>query len=207
MFVLMALATAGVIIMYHGSTPEWKGQSLKICHCSGTRSKSRLSAFLLASLAHSPSTCYIFLKFDMAIKLYYIRVGLQARDAFFGNMKQIYLRSPNLVDKFPAKVLLEAERRYAKDLACESVDKLSILSGWMAVMLEMEAANQGMVYTYHAGDWNRWMSGDHVEEQGKSEDISAVGVTRTNVESTHQISALKRLLWSGFWNPAGSPPR
>ncbi|KAK0502081.1 hypothetical protein EDD18DRAFT_1100574 [Armillaria luteobubalina] len=135
MFVLMALAAAGVIIMYHGSTPEWKGQSLKICHRSGTR-------------------------FDMAIKLYYIRVGLQARDAFFGNMKQIYPCSPNLVDEFPAKVLLEAERR----------------SGWMAVALEMEAANQGMVYTYHAGDWNRWMarsgglrpkhffqSGDHVE--------------------------------------------
>ncbi|KAK0471702.1 hypothetical protein IW261DRAFT_1571766 [Armillaria novae-zelandiae] len=133
----------------------------------------------------------------MAIKLYYIRVGLQTRDAFFGNTKQIHLRSPNLVDKFLAKVLLEAERRYAKDLACESVDKLSIFSGWhtsllnpryhytlrgynrsgwMAVTLEMEAANQGMVYTYHAGDWNNWMvrsgglkpkhffqSGDHVE--------------------------------------------
>ncbi|KAK0468532.1 hypothetical protein IW261DRAFT_1426359 [Armillaria novae-zelandiae] len=216
----------------------------------------------------------------MVIKLYYIAVGLQTRDAFFGNMKQIHPRSPNLVDKFLAKVLLEAERR----------------SGWMAVMLEMEVANQGMVYTYHASDWNYWMarsgglrhkhffqSGDHVELEwdcysissctiilgeefkfrqlstrevvavtwrivttfkepynlslryvqccksihvcyihisyrrmpvedtalgnvvgtGKSEDIYAVGVTRvpqfftvfqTNVESTHEISALKRFL-------------
>ncbi|KAK0462174.1 hypothetical protein IW261DRAFT_1428193 [Armillaria novae-zelandiae] len=196
----MALAAAGIMVMCHGSTPEWKGRSLKlkICHRSGR------------------------------YQLYYIHVGLQTRDAFFGNMKQIHPRSPNLVDKFPAKVLLEAERRYAKDLARESVDKLSILSGWMAVTLEMEAANQGMVYTYHASDWNYWMarlgglrpkhffqSGDHVEMPvedtalgnivgtGKSEDIYAVGVTRvpqfftvfqTNVESTHEISALKRFL-------------
>ncbi|KAK0506784.1 hypothetical protein EDD18DRAFT_1343220 [Armillaria luteobubalina] len=133
------------------------------------------------------------MKFDIAIKLYYICVGLQARDAFFSNMKQIYLCSPNLVDEFLAKVLLEAERRYAKDLAhteSHSSGWQTLLLnpqyhytlrgynrlGWMAVMLEMEVANQGMVYTYHAGDWNCWMvrlgrlrpkhffqSGDHVE--------------------------------------------
>ncbi|KAK0468514.1 hypothetical protein IW261DRAFT_1426341 [Armillaria novae-zelandiae] len=119
---------------------------------------------------------------------------------FFGNTKQIYPHSPYLVDEFLAKVLLEVGRRYAGALAHEGVDKLSIFSGWhtslqnpwyhytlrgynrlgwMAVTLEMEAANQGMVFTYNPRDWNRWMLhsgglrakhffhfGDHVE--GKS---------------------------------------
>ncbi|KAK0492990.1 hypothetical protein EDD18DRAFT_1357401 [Armillaria luteobubalina] len=114
----------------------------------------------------------------MALRFYYIRVGLQARDTFFGNTKQIYTRSPSLVGDFPAKVLLEAERRYAGVLSREGVDKLSIFSGWhtsllnpryhytlrgyntagwMAVTVEMEASNQGMYFTYDSSDWNRWM--------------------------------------------------
>ncbi|KAK0490428.1 hypothetical protein IW261DRAFT_1412971 [Armillaria novae-zelandiae] len=114
----------------------------------------------------------------MSIKYYYIRVGLQTRDAFFGNIKRIHLRSSSLMDDFPAKVLLEAEKRYANKLARENVDKLSIFSGWhtslanpryhytlrgynhlgwMAATIKMEAANQGMVYTYHPPDWNWWM--------------------------------------------------
>ncbi|KAK0472842.1 hypothetical protein IW261DRAFT_1423999 [Armillaria novae-zelandiae] len=132
-----------------------------VCNLHGRRSTPTHSQSAKIGAKNSLKlVCYIFLKFDMAIKLYYICIGLQTRDAFFGNMKQIHLHSPNLVDKFPTKVLLEAERR----------------SGWMAVMLEMEVANQGMVYTYHAGDWNYWMacsgglrpkhffqSGDHIE--------------------------------------------
>ncbi|KAK0490435.1 hypothetical protein IW261DRAFT_1412978 [Armillaria novae-zelandiae] len=115
----------------------------------------------------------------VATKYFYLRVGLQAHDAFFGDIKHIYPRSSNLADQFPAKVLLEAERRYGKFLAWENVDKLSIFSsgwhtsllnpryhytlrgytklGWMSATIEMEAANQGVVYTYQLGDWNQWM--------------------------------------------------
>ncbi|KAK0484673.1 hypothetical protein IW261DRAFT_1668441 [Armillaria novae-zelandiae] len=115
----------------------------------------------------------------MSMRYFYLCVGLQARDAFFGNIKHIYPRSSNLVDQFPAKVLLEAERRYGKFLAWENVDKLLIFSsgwhtsllnpryhytlqgytklGWMSATIEMEAANQGIVYTYKLGDWNQWM--------------------------------------------------
>ena len=63
----------------------------------------------------------------MSMKYYYIRVGLQARDALFGDPKRIYPRSSNLKDEFPARVLLEAEKRYGNHLARENVDKLSIL--------------------------------------------------------------------------------
>ncbi|KAK0499916.1 hypothetical protein EDD18DRAFT_1102136 [Armillaria luteobubalina] len=134
----------------------------------------------------------------MSIKYYYLRIGLQAKDAFFGNLKQVYPRSSNLTDPFPARVLLEAERRYRKKLALEHVDKLSIfsgwhtsplnpcyhytlqgynMSGWMAVMIEMEVANQGSIFSYGLRDWNGWsvrsgglqakhffQPGDHVEQ-------------------------------------------
>ncbi|KAK0468552.1 hypothetical protein IW261DRAFT_1573779 [Armillaria novae-zelandiae] len=130
----------------------------------------------------------------MALKFYYIHLGLQAWDTFFSNTKQVYPRSSSSVDNFPAKVLLEAQRRYSRVLANEGVDKLFILwhtslqnpryhytlrgyngVGWMAVTLEMEASNQGMVYTYKPRDWNHWKvgvnlrakhffyPGDHVE--------------------------------------------
>ncbi|KAK0494280.1 hypothetical protein EDD18DRAFT_1107309 [Armillaria luteobubalina] len=120
----------------------------------------------------------------MSIKYYYLHISLQAKDAFFGDLKQVYLRSSNLMDPFPARVLLEAERRYRKKLALEHVDKLSIFSGWhtsplnphyhytlqgyntsgwMAVTIEMEAANQGSIFSYGLRDWNGWLLGDHVE--------------------------------------------
>ncbi|KAK0463384.1 hypothetical protein IW261DRAFT_1427654 [Armillaria novae-zelandiae] len=123
---------------------------------------------------------------ESRVKSIIVVTNLQARDAFFGNIKHIYPRSSNLADQFPAKVLLEVERRYGKFLAWENVDKLSIFSsgwhtsllnpryhytlrgytklGWMSATIEMEAANQGVVYTYQLGDWNQWMvhSGDLV---------------------------------------------
>ncbi|KAK0468977.1 hypothetical protein IW261DRAFT_1573286 [Armillaria novae-zelandiae] len=119
----------------------------------------------------------------MALKFYYIRLGLQARDTFFGNTKQVYPRSSSLVDDFPAKVLLEAQRRYSRVLANEGVDKLFIFSGWhtslqnpryhytlrgyngvgwMAVTLEMEASNQGMVGVNLRAK-HFFYPGDHVE--------------------------------------------
>ncbi|KAK0474656.1 hypothetical protein EDD18DRAFT_1116442 [Armillaria luteobubalina] len=106
----------------------------------------------------------------MSIKYYYLRIGLQAKDAFFGDLKQVYPCSSNLTDPFPARVLLEAERRYRKKLALEHVDKLLIFSGWhtlplnpryhytlqgynmlgwMAVTIEMEAANQAEEVEFH----------------------------------------------------------
>ncbi|KAK0482302.1 hypothetical protein IW261DRAFT_1417893 [Armillaria novae-zelandiae] len=154
---------------------------------ASSQSQSRLSAFdldLLALLEKSPSTSSLFLIFYMSIKYFYIRVGLQARDAFFGDIKHLHPRSSNLTDQFPVKVLLEAERRYGNLLARENVDKLSIFSGWhmsllnpryhytlrgynksgwMSVTIEMEAANQGLVYTYQRQDWNQWMPGDHIQ--------------------------------------------
>ncbi|KAK0484194.1 hypothetical protein EDD18DRAFT_1111999 [Armillaria luteobubalina] len=63
----------------------------------------------------------------MSIKYYYLHVGLQAKDTFFGDLKQLYPCSSNLMDPFPVRVLLEVERRYGKKLALEHVDKLSIL--------------------------------------------------------------------------------
>ncbi|KAK0475996.1 hypothetical protein EDD18DRAFT_1115662 [Armillaria luteobubalina] len=106
----------------------------------------------------------------MSIKYYYLRIGLQAKDTFFGNLKQVYPCSSNLMDPFLARVLLEAERRYRKKLVLEHVDKLSIfsgwhtlplnpryhytlrgynMSGWMAVTIEMEAANQAEEVEFH----------------------------------------------------------
>ncbi|KAK0470824.1 hypothetical protein IW261DRAFT_1425661 [Armillaria novae-zelandiae] len=114
----------------------------------------------------------------MPIKYYYIRAGLQAKDTFFGDIKRIYPRSSSLMDDFPAKILFEAERRYSKKLLHKNVNKMSVFSGWhsslanphyhytlraynpagwMAVTIEMEAANQGKVYTYYPQDWSRWM--------------------------------------------------
>ncbi|KAK0476301.1 hypothetical protein IW261DRAFT_1421615 [Armillaria novae-zelandiae] len=87
-------------------------------------------------------------------------------------------RSQSRLNQFLAKVLLEAERRYGNLLVRENVDKLSIFSGWhtsllnpryhytlrgynksgwMSVTIEMEAVNQGLVYTYQRQDWNQWM--------------------------------------------------
>ncbi|KAK0489907.1 hypothetical protein EDD18DRAFT_1358871 [Armillaria luteobubalina] len=98
----------------------------------------------------------------MSLRLYFLHAGLQAQDPFFGNPKKIYIRSASINDDFPAKVLLEAEKRYANVFAKEGVDKLSILwhssllnpryhytlwgynrAGWMSVMVEMERGTRG----------------------------------------------------------------
>ncbi|KAK0468970.1 hypothetical protein IW261DRAFT_1573278 [Armillaria novae-zelandiae] len=122
----------------------------------------------------------------MSLKLYYLRVGIQARDAFFGNPKQIYPLSSSLADNFPVKVLLEAKQRYASHLGQRGVDKLSIFCGWhsslqnpryhytlrgynargwMAITLEMEAGNLGQAFPYGRRDWKRWAP--HAGGQGK----------------------------------------
>ncbi|KAK0478116.1 hypothetical protein EDD18DRAFT_1114238 [Armillaria luteobubalina] len=104
------------------------------------------------------------------MKFYYLRTGLQVRDAFFGNRQRIYTRSASITDWYPGKVLLEAERRYTSELAQHGVDKLSLLlqsTGWMALTLEMEAGNQGQVYAYGRRDWKRWSWKARANGQGK----------------------------------------
>ncbi|KAK0484681.1 hypothetical protein IW261DRAFT_1416609 [Armillaria novae-zelandiae] len=113
--------------------------------------------FDFALLAQPSSTSKIFSNFDMSIKYYYIRIGLQTRDTFFGDINLGWHTSL-------------ANPRYHYTL--RGYNHL----GWMVVTIEMEAANQGMVYTYHPLDWNRWMVrssglgakyffqlGDHIE--------------------------------------------
>ncbi|KAK0486654.1 hypothetical protein EDD18DRAFT_1360663 [Armillaria luteobubalina] len=123
----------------------------------------------------------------MTLKFYYLRAGLQARDAFFGNIHQIHKRSSSLADHFPGRVLLEAERRYGPVLVQSSVDKLSVFCGWhsslsnrhyhytlrgydrvgwMAIALEMEAGKRGRVYRYGHDDWQRWMARALAQGQG-----------------------------------------
>ncbi|KAK0478688.1 hypothetical protein EDD18DRAFT_1364523 [Armillaria luteobubalina] len=114
----------------------------------------------------------------MSIRYYYLRSGLQKRDSFFGDPQQTHIRSASKADPFPANVLLEAERRYGARLAQEGIDKLSIFcgwhrsrknpryhytlrgynaAGWMAFMVEMEAANQGREFPYGQTQWNNWL--------------------------------------------------
>ncbi|KAK0491864.1 hypothetical protein EDD18DRAFT_1109603 [Armillaria luteobubalina] len=122
------------------------------------------------------------------MKFYYLRTGLQVRDAFFGNRQRIYTCSASITDWYPGKVLLEAERRYTSELAQHGVDKLSLFCGWhsslqnqnyhytlrgynrrgwMALTLEMEAGNQGQVYAYGRRDWKRWSWKARANGQGK----------------------------------------
>ncbi|KAK0488098.1 hypothetical protein EDD18DRAFT_1110704 [Armillaria luteobubalina] len=114
----------------------------------------------------------------MSLRIYFLHVGLQAWDPFFGDYNKIYTRSASINDEYLAKVLLEAKRRYSNILITQQVDKLSIFcgwhlslnnlhyhytlrgynpQGWMAVTLEMEGGNQGLVFTYQARHWNRWL--------------------------------------------------
>ncbi|KAK0461493.1 hypothetical protein IW261DRAFT_1599464 [Armillaria novae-zelandiae] len=102
--------------------------------------------------------------------------GLQQVDPFFGDTQQMYRHSSSLHDNYPARVLLEAETRYASVLTWNGVRKLSILvnirssgwhssrqnhdmhytlrgynqEGWMVVMLEMKAGNASDVFAYRA---------------------------------------------------------
>ncbi|KAK0488097.1 hypothetical protein EDD18DRAFT_1110703 [Armillaria luteobubalina] len=121
----------------------------------------------------------------MSIRLYFLRAGPQACGPFFGDYNKIYARSASIKDEFPAKVLLEANKRYLTVLTMQGVDKLSIFctdgrscgwhsslknphyhytlhgynrQNWMAVTLEMEVGNQGTIYTYQARHWNQWLA-------------------------------------------------
>ncbi|KAK0472831.1 hypothetical protein EDD18DRAFT_1118117, partial [Armillaria luteobubalina] len=99
----------------------------------------------------------------MSLRLYFLRAGLQARDPFFGNPKQIYVRSASINDDFPAKVLLEAERSSGWHSSLPNPRNHYTLrgynrAGWMSVTVEMERGNRGSVYTYEARHWNRWLA-------------------------------------------------
>ncbi|KAK0498933.1 hypothetical protein EDD18DRAFT_1103387 [Armillaria luteobubalina] len=89
----------------------------------------------------------------MSLRLYFFRASLQAWDPFFGNPKQIYVRSALINDNFPAKVLLEVERRYMNIFAKEGVDKLSILA-----TTELDGCGQSNLRAKHFFD-----PADHVE--------------------------------------------
>ncbi|KAK0492654.1 hypothetical protein EDD18DRAFT_1108664 [Armillaria luteobubalina] len=116
------------------------------------------------------------------MRYYFLRRGLQRMDPFFSDTQQIYRRSSSLHDDYPARVLLEAEMRYANVLARKGVQKLLILvnirssgwhssrqnrdmhytlrgynrEGWMVVTLEMKAGNAGSGYSMHVGTGVRW---------------------------------------------------
>ncbi|KAK0479043.1 hypothetical protein EDD18DRAFT_1114007 [Armillaria luteobubalina] len=99
----------------------------------------------------------------MSLCLYFLRAGLQARDPFFGNPKQIYVRSALINDDFLAKVLLEAERSSGWHSSLPNPCNHYTLqgynrAGWMSVTVEMEHGNHGSVYTYEAQHWNRWLA-------------------------------------------------
>ncbi|KAK0505431.1 hypothetical protein EDD18DRAFT_1098795 [Armillaria luteobubalina] len=84
----------------------------------------------------------------MSLRLYFLRAGLQARDPFFGNPKQIYVRSASINDDFPAKVLLEAERSSGWHSSLPNPRNHYTLrgynrAGWMSVTVEMERGNRG----------------------------------------------------------------
>ncbi|KAK0207405.1 hypothetical protein IW262DRAFT_1486784 [Armillaria fumosa] len=112
--------------------------------------------------------------FFIVMQYYFLHRGLQRVDPFFGDTQQMYRRSSSLHDDYPARVLLEAEMRYANVLAWNGVQKLSSLvnirssgwhssrqnrdnhytlrgynrQGWMVVTLEMKAGNVGEVFEY-----------------------------------------------------------
>ncbi|KAK0497623.1 hypothetical protein EDD18DRAFT_1351391 [Armillaria luteobubalina] len=106
----------------------------------------------------------------MPLAFYYHRDGLQTRDPFFGDQNQINTRSVSLGDEYPAKILLEAERRYGSTFAQLGIEKLSMLktyhytlcgyngAGWMTITLEMEAGNNDGVFPYGQQHWNYWLA-------------------------------------------------
>ncbi|KAK0491940.1 hypothetical protein EDD18DRAFT_1109351 [Armillaria luteobubalina] len=115
----------------------------------------------------------------MPLAFYYHRDGLQTRDPFFGNRNQINTRSASLADKYPAKILLEVERRYGNMFVQLGIEKLSMFSGWhqlkqrktchytlrgyngagwMAVTLEMDAGGNNGVFPYRQQHWNVWLA-------------------------------------------------
>ncbi|KAK0488363.1 hypothetical protein EDD18DRAFT_1110333 [Armillaria luteobubalina] len=138
----------------------------------------------------------------MPLAFYYHRDGLQTRDPFFGDRNQINTRSASLADEYPAKILLEAERRYGNMFAQLGIEKLSMFSGWhqskqrktchytlrgyngagwMAVTLEMDAGGNDGVFPYGQQHWNGRLrakyffdAGDHVEAGGSRDQRSFV---------------------------------
>ncbi|KAK0484127.1 hypothetical protein EDD18DRAFT_1112179 [Armillaria luteobubalina] len=111
----------------------------------------------------------------MSIKYYYLHVSLQAKDTFFGNLKQLYPCSLNLTDPFPVRVLLEVERRYGKKLALEHVDKLSILLAYFVTEPPLSLHPMRVQYVGMDGSDTRngsglqakhfFQLGDHVEQR------------------------------------------
>ncbi|KAK0492878.1 hypothetical protein EDD18DRAFT_1108488 [Armillaria luteobubalina] len=88
------------------------------------------------------------------------------------------MRSASLGDEYPAKILLEAERRYGSTFVQLGIEKLSMFSGWhqlkhrktyhytlhgyngagwMTITLEMEASNNDGVFPYGQQHWNYWL--------------------------------------------------
>ncbi|KAK0471786.1 hypothetical protein IW261DRAFT_1424873 [Armillaria novae-zelandiae] len=97
----------------------------------------------------------------MSLKLYYLRMGIQARDTFFSNPKQIYPLSSSLADNFPMKVLLEAKQSCGWHSSLQNPRYHYTLRGynargWMAITLEMEARNLGQAFPYGHRDWKWW---------------------------------------------------
>ncbi|KAK0464017.1 hypothetical protein IW261DRAFT_1598806 [Armillaria novae-zelandiae] len=113
---------------------------------------------------------------------FFIFMGLQQVDPFFGNTQQMYTRLSSLHDNYPARVLLKVETRYASVLARNRVRKLLIFSGWhsshqnhdmhytlrgynwegwMVVMLEMKAGNVGNVFAYGHHAHRQWLYNAH----------------------------------------------
>ncbi|KAK0486443.1 hypothetical protein IW261DRAFT_1416223 [Armillaria novae-zelandiae] len=109
---------------------------------------------------------------------YYYMQSLRRQDPFFGDPQQTSSRSSSLQDIFPARVLLEAEMRYANVLAQNGVEKLSIFcgwhrspqyrdehytlrgydrAGWMVVTLEMKVGNAGRWFEYGPREQRRWL--------------------------------------------------
>ncbi|KAK0488086.1 hypothetical protein EDD18DRAFT_1110694 [Armillaria luteobubalina] len=98
---------------------------------------------------------------------------------FFGDQNQINTCSASLADEYPAKILLEAERRYGNMFAQLGIEKLSMFSGWhrskqrkmchytlcgyngagwMVVTLEMDAGGNDGVFPYGQQHWNVWLA-------------------------------------------------
>ncbi|KAK0479570.1 hypothetical protein IW261DRAFT_1419666 [Armillaria novae-zelandiae] len=105
------------------------------------------------------------------MQFYYLQTGLQVQDAFFGNCQRIYMCSASITKWYPGRVLLDAERSCGWHSMLQNQNYHYTLRGyshygWMALTLEMEAGNQGQVYTYGARDWKRWSWKAQTDRQG-----------------------------------------
>ncbi|KAK0474037.1 hypothetical protein EDD18DRAFT_1116958 [Armillaria luteobubalina] len=105
--------------------------------------------------------------FNITMKYYYLRVGLQVRDTFFGNRQQIFTWSASISDPYPGKILLEAEKRFAKILTRHGVEKLSLFCGWHSSIQNHNNHYTFPVYTYGRWDWRRWGWKAQANGQGK----------------------------------------